>query len=253
MKTIALLTVLLCASSLLVSSYCDGINCYNNDSEFFLDSEDVFPNVDANTSQITFLLNSTNITDQDSRWEKVRKVWMWMENNENVYCTAPGSESSPSGFSSIGNIAETYYNCSGIDLGACVTKARIMTMLLYRQGVPRDEVAVVGRGSIFHFYTAIKIEDQWHYVDPTCMVDKYDVSFPENISNIGCLDEDYHHPQSIMTLPGSSLTQSPIFTELKGDLNENGKIDLDEKIVAIIAWSEGKISLQSVIEIIQNG
>ncbi len=198
---------------------CDSECCYcwRDDGRIDVSWDYFFPEIETENDNIRSLLGSIGLpteptSDENEIWRRVRTVWSWLrvhvlrEGGPN-YDAACDFLRSLSGWPSIGNIADMFSRYGGLCWGTCMSRAQILTTLLYRVGIPPERIAIAEtrRSSEYsqHMYVVLRLECHWYYIDPSCM-DFHSVlsHFPENV---GCIPADYRHPNKLVLLPGSIL------------------------------------------------
>jgi hypothetical protein len=122
------------------------------------------------------------------------------------------------GWPSIEMIARTYDIYGFIPWGTCMSRAQILTTILYRAGISRDRVAIAETRWQFrysqHMYSIVWLAHRWVYLDPIYI----SVAIPNyaqfhSVPLTGELsDRDYCHPYDLNVIPGSVLTRVPEVT-----------------------------------------
>ena len=235
------------------------------------DGADFFPDRDASNSTIVSFLallgvgtNKTTVASE--MWTKIKRTWEWLrdnalsDNGDPAWDQADALIAGGNGWPSIGLIAETYMTYGFIPWGTCMSRAQILTTLLYRVGIPEDRLAIAETCWKFrysqHMYSIVYIANRWLYFDPTYI--NYDFNEFGNFQSIpiGQTElRDYCHPSRIVQISSSGLSFVPEVT--------NRAIN-SEKIVIVAPPHSASISdrttnvfgacqNQSLLKIVLNG
>lgn len=188
-----------------------------------------FPNIDADNVLIDSLLASIGTdsapTEVDSIiWMKCSLVWEWLQTNARYINSYPGDPvvqaawnylmNYDDGYPSIEAIAATYIEYGFIVWGTCMSRAHILTTMLYKVGLSRDRVAIAEtRWQLRysqHMYSVVWIANRWLYLDPSSIGADFPPfnefrSVPTGVSGY----MDYCHPYELMLIPGSDLSVVP--------------------------------------------
>ena len=188
-----------------------------------------FPNIDADNALIDSLLASIGTdsapTEVDSViWMKCSLVWEWLQTNARYINSYPGDPvvqaawnymmSYDDGYPSIEAIAATYIEYGFIVWGTCMSRAHILTTMLYKVGLSRDRVAIAEtRWQLRysqHMYSVVWLANRWLYLDPSSIGATFPPfnefrSVPTGASGY----MDYCHPYELMLIPGSSISAVP--------------------------------------------
>ncbi len=188
-----------------------------------------FPNIDADNELIDSLLASIGTgsgqTEDDSLiWIKCSLVWEWLQTNARYINSYPGDPAVQAawtfmmnyddGYPSIEAIAATFDIYGFIVWGTCMSRAHILTTMLYKVGLSRNRVAIAEtRWQLRysqHMYTVIWLAHRWLYMDPSSIGSEFPAfddfrSVPTGY--VGYMD--YCHPYELMVIPGSSIAAVP--------------------------------------------
>jgi len=179
-----------------------------------------FPDIDEDNEDIRSLIRSigvpTGMTNVDRViWERMRTVWSWLKDHllsedDPNYDAACDYHSSFDRWPSIGELAYIFRTYNGFCWGercTCMCKAQMFATFLYRVGIPRDRIAIVGGRydeTSEHIYVVLRLGCHWYYLDPTSNRSSLGET-PENVVGVTDPVVDYVHPHNVTTLPRSVL------------------------------------------------
>ena len=193
------------------------------------DGADFFPDRDASNSTIVSFLallgaGTDKTTAASEMWTKIKRTWEWLrdnalsDNGDPAWDQADALIAGGNGWPSIGLIAETYMTYGFIPWGTCMSRAQILTTLLYRAGIPEDRLAIAETSWKFrysqHMYSIVYLTDRWLYFDPTYI--HYDLNEFGNFQSVPIGQtgyRDYCHPSRIMQISSSGLSFVPEVTD----------------------------------------
>ena len=188
-----------------------------------------FPNIDANNALIDSLLASIGTSSEPTEidsviWQKCSLVWDWLQTNARYINNYPGDPAVQAawsfmmnyddGYPSIEAIAATFDIYGFIVWGTWMSRAHILTTMLYKVGLSSDRVAIAETHWQMrysqHMFSVIWLANRWLYLDPSSI----GASFPPftefrsvPTGSVGYMD--YCHPYELMVIPGSTLTSVP--------------------------------------------
>ena len=199
------------------------VYCYRVDASVD-ENAGFFPDIDAvNATITTFMAQVGAGTDQTAvpveMWGKIAIVWQWLRTHALYYPSDPNWQAAMNylmagGWPSIYRIALTYNTYGFIPWGTCMSRAQLLTTIMYRAGIPRDRIGIgETRWKLRysqHMFTMAHIADRWLYFDATfdslaCPDFAHFTSLP--VSGGGL--RDYCHPYLLMTIPGAGITRVP--------------------------------------------
>ena len=189
-----------------------------------------FPNIDVDDANIQSLLSSIGLptertNDDNEIWSRVKRVWSWLHDhtlgpldpNYNDVCNYLASLAN---FPSIAQYAYMFTAYGGFCWGShvnedgdvvyvctCMCRAHALATLLYKVGIPPDRIAIAETRWRLeysqHMYVVLRLGCHWYYIDPSVSIPELN-STPENV---GSGSRDYVHPNTLVLLPGSTLTK----------------------------------------------
>ncbi|HVP11802.1 MAG TPA: carboxypeptidase regulatory-like domain-containing protein [Phycisphaerae bacterium] len=201
----------------------DGSYCFRVDATVDEDAS-YFPDIDAQNPTISSFMQQVGAgTNQTTvpveMWNKIATVWQWLRLHASYNPSSPTWQAAmnymmAAGWPSIYRIALTYNTYGFIPWGTCMSRAQLLTTILYRTGIPRDRIGIgETRWELRysqHMYAMVYIADRWMYFDATfsylaCPDFSHFVSIPIT----GGESRDYCHPYQLMTIPGAGIRNVP--------------------------------------------
>ncbi|MBN2461937.1 MAG: hypothetical protein JXB60_10080, partial [Candidatus Cloacimonetes bacterium] len=224
------------ANGLLVETLNEGLKNYEYNGEYWYRSNgEIFDNscgtffYDINAQSDTIAAFMAEIgagtdytNDNNMIYTKLVTVWNWLA--ENSYYALGDSlwleanqyllDISGDHYYTIAALATTYYEYGFLPWGTCMSKANILSTILYKTGVDRNRF-FIGECRFHlrysqHMYVVMYLFDRWYHIDPT----HYFMDFPSAAEFHSIPDEisgntDHSHPWNMYLLPESSITDIP--------------------------------------------